>query len=162
MSQRIVLRPVGYVKVGMPEDNSVKWDRWRELSIIEVAEEYVDGLKGLEEFSHVFVIYFMHRVDWRPEDIIFRPRRREDMPEVGVFAFRGRNRPNPIGLAVCEIAEIRHNTLKVRGLDAYPNSPVLDIKPYDYYDIIKNPRVPDWFMKLWKESEEARPRWVGP
>lgn len=162
MQRDIMLKPIGYVKVGMPVDSSVRWNRWSEISVIEISDEYVEGLKGLEEFSHIFVIYFMHRAAWRPEDIILKPRRREDLPEVGVFAFRGRNRPNPIGLAVCEVAEIKYNLLKVRGLDAYPDSPILDLKPYDYYDIVKNPRVPSWFLKLWEEGGEARPTWVGP
>ncbi len=162
MLRDILLKPIGYVKAGMPEDSSVKWDRWRETSVVEIDEEYVEGLKGLEDFSHVFIIYFMHKLVWRPEDIVFKPRRRTDLPEVGVFAFRGRNRPNPIGLAVCQIVEIQHNILKVKGLDAYSDSPILDVKPYDYYDIVKNPRVPSWFIKLWRESEETKPSWVGP
>jgi len=162
MNGEIKLRPIGYVKSGMPIDSSVKWNRWSEESIVEIYEEYAEGLAGLEEFSHVFIIYFMHMAKWRREDIRLRPRRREDMPEVGVFAFRGRNRPNPIGLAVCEITEIKQNTLKVKGLDAYPETPILDIKPYDYYDVVKNPRVPNWFKKLWQENKETRPKWIGP
>jgi tRNA (Thr-GGU) A37 N-methylase len=75
------------------------------------------------------------------------------MPEVGVFAFRGRVRPNPIGLTVCRLLEVRGCYLKVVGLDAYPGTPILDIKPYDYYDIVENPAVPEWFLRLWRERD---------
>ena len=160
--QVITLRPIGFVKQGMPPDSSIEWNRWRDISVIEIDEELVDGLKGLSDFSHIFVIYWMHLSKWTGERLVLRPRRREDLPEVGVFAFRGRERPNPIGLSICELVSVRHNVLEVRGLDAYPETPIIDIKPYDYYDIVRNPRVPAWFKKLWEEGRGERATWLGP
>ena len=158
----IILRPIGFVVSGMPPDSRIEWNRWREVSVIEIDKELVDALKGLEEYSHIFIIYWMHLAEWREENKVMRPRGRDDLPEVGVFAFRGRTRPNPIGLSVCELVSIKDNIIEVRGLDAYPGSPVLDIKPYDYYDIVNRVKVPRWFQKLWEERRSERPLWVGP
>ena len=158
----IAVRPIGYVKVGMPRDSGVRWNRWKEVSVVEVDKTLADGLKGLEDFSHIFVIYWMHLSRWSGERLVFKPRRREDLPEVGVFAFRGRERPNPLGLSVCQLVSVKHNLVEVRGLDAYSGTPVLDIKPYDYYDVVKQPRVPWWFEKLWKEGRNGRAEWLGP
>ncbi|MCS7136766.1 MAG: TrmO family methyltransferase, partial [Candidatus Caldarchaeum sp.] len=84
--EEIVLRPVGVVRHGMPFDKSVEWDRWRNPSTIEVFPEYGDGLRGLEEYSHVFVLFFLH-LEKRVE-LLIRPRGRPDMPVVGIFASR--------------------------------------------------------------------------
>jgi len=147
--EKIVLKPIGYVSQGMPVDKTVKWNRWTDPSTIIINEEYRPGLEGLEEYSHVFIIYFMHVS--HPAELKIRPRSRADMPEVGVFASRAPSRPNPIGLTVCKLLEVGEGFLKVVGLDAYTGTPVLDIKPYDYYDVIKQPKVPSWFEKIWVE-----------
>uniref|UniRef100_A0A7J3VUG8 tRNA (N6-threonylcarbamoyladenosine(37)-N6)-methyltransferase TrmO n=1 Tax=Caldiarchaeum subterraneum TaxID=311458 RepID=A0A7J3VUG8_CALS0 len=147
----VVLKPVGRVKDGMPLDKTVEWSRWRDVSTIEVFEEYRPGLKGLEEYSHVFVIFYLH-LEKRAE-LVVRPRGRPDLPEVGVFASRGPARPNPVGLAVCRLVEVFEEGLRVLGLDAYTSTPVLDIKPYDYYDVVEDPRVPSWFKRLWQQRD---------
>ncbi|MCX8202147.1 MAG: tRNA (N6-threonylcarbamoyladenosine(37)-N6)-methyltransferase TrmO [Candidatus Caldarchaeum sp.] len=149
--EEIVLRPVGVVRHGMPFDKSVEWDRWRNPSTIEVFPEYGDGLRGLEEYSHVFVLFFLH-LEKRVE-LLIRPRGRPDMPVVGIFASRSPVRPNPVGLAVCRLVEVSGNIVRVLGLDAYTGTPVIDIKPYDYYDVVEKPKVPEWFEKLWRERE---------
>jgi tRNA (Thr-GGU) A37 N-methylase len=78
------------------------------------------------------------------------------MPLLGVFATRTANRPNPIGLALVELLNVKGNVLTVRGLDAYDETPVLDIKPFDYWDMRENAKVPLWWMKLEKERSETR------
>ncbi|MFZ8782963.1 MAG: TrmO family methyltransferase domain-containing protein [Desulfurococcaceae archaeon] len=88
-------------------------------------------------------------------------------PEVGVFATRSPNRPNPIGITVVELLFIEKPIIRVRGLDAWTGTPVLDIKPYDYYDVVKNPRVPWWFKERWSEWKqkwryEIIAPWLGP
>ena len=65
---------------------------------------------------------------------------------------RTRNRPNPIGLAVVDLLGISGNRLTVRRLDAYAGTPVLDIKPYDHYDVFEDIRVPDWSNSARRES----------
>ena len=85
------------------------------------------------------------------------PRGREDLPLVGVLATRGKARPNPIGLTVVELVERRGNVLKVKGLDAYNGSPILDIKPYDYYDIKEGIRVPAWWLMVSRRKGQNTP-----
>jgi tRNA (adenine37-N6)-methyltransferase len=89
------------------------------------------SLVGLDEFSHVQVLYLFHGVD--PGTVHTgsrRPRGNPDWPEVGIFAQRAKDRPNRIGLSTCELVEVRGDTLEVRALDAIDGTPVLDIKPY--------------------------------
>lgn len=151
--ETVVLKPIGRVKTGMPVDKQEEWSRWKNPSYVEIYEEYRAGLKGLDEYSHVFIIFYLHLE--RRAELLVRPRKRLDLPEVGVFASRGPTRPNPIGLAVCRLVEVHQEGLKVLGLDAYPDTPVLDIKPYDYYDVVEDPKVPAWFKLLWREKERG-------
>jgi tRNA (adenine37-N6)-methyltransferase len=75
------------------------------------------------------------------------PRGDETLPLTGVFAARGRNHPNPIGLAVVELLERDGPHLTVKRLDAYDGTPILDIKPYDHYDVFTEIEVPAWFRE---------------
>ncbi|MEM0478448.1 MAG: TrmO family methyltransferase, partial [Candidatus Caldarchaeum sp.] len=60
-----------------------------------------------------------------------------------------------IGLTLCRLIEVTADGLRVLGLDAFPGTPVLDIKPYDYYDVVEKPRVPEWFIRLWSENHSS-------
>ena len=75
------------------------------------------------------------------------------MPLTGVFAVRTMLRPNPIGLTLVELVKVDGNVLTVRGLDAYDGTPVLDIKPYDFWDVAENAKVPDWWIRLQEEKQ---------
>ncbi|MGZ4683523.1 MAG: SAM-dependent methyltransferase [Acidimicrobiales bacterium] len=90
-----------------------------------------DALAGLDEFSHLEVIYLFDRVD---PDTVHRgariPRDNPAWPAVGIFAQRAKNRPNRLGLATCELIGVDGATVHVRGLDAIDGTPVLDIKPF--------------------------------
>lgn len=90
-----------------------------------------DALLQLDQFSHVEVIYFFDQV---PEAKIERgarhPRGNADWPLVGIFAQRGKNRPNRLGATVAKIIRVDGTTLHVSGLDAVDGTPVLDLKPY--------------------------------
>jgi tRNA-Thr(GGU) m(6)t(6)A37 methyltransferase TsaA len=89
------------------------------------------SLRGLAEFSHVEVVYLFHLVD--PESVTTaarRPRGNPGWPEVGIFAQRGKGRPNRIGISTCELVGVDGTRVRVRGLDAVDGTPVLDIKPY--------------------------------
>ena len=84
------------------------------------------------------------------------PRGRLDMPLLGVFATRSPYRPNPIGITLIELLEVEVCILTVHGLDAFEGTPVLDIKPFDYRDMAKDMRVPEWWRMLEKEKSEKR------
>ena len=93
---------------------------------VEVFKEYSSGLKDVETFSHLILIYWLHEA-LREKLLTYTPHG----PDLhGVFATRSPNRPNPIGLCVVELVERRDNLLKVKGLDAIDNTPLIDIKPY--------------------------------
>mgnify|MGYP001112857636 FL=1 len=113
---------------------------------IAVREDLEDTLTGIEEWSHLFILFWMNQFTWTPDQLTVHPRHREDLPEVGVFSARGRERPNPIGLAVVELLKRDKNVLTVKALDAYDGTPVLDIKPYDAYDAITGLRAPEWWL----------------
>ena len=76
------------------------------------------------------------------------------MPFTGVFAVRTNLRPNPIGLTLVKLLGVESNVLTVRGLDAFNETPVLDIKPYDFWDVAKEVRVPDWWIRLEEEKKQ--------
>ena len=108
------------------------------------------GLQGLSEFSHALVVFFMHeaRFDWK-NDVLRRPRGKDDMPEIGIFAQRARSRPNSIGVSAVEILDVDGDIVRVKGLDAIDGTPILDIKPYfPDYDYGAHARVPAWVDRL--------------
>lgn len=121
---------------------------------IVVHEDLVDGLAGIEAWSHLIVLFWMPQTRPWPGPLLTHPRHRDDLPLIGVFAGRGRERPNPIGLAVVELLRRQGNVLSVRALDAFDGTAVLDIKPYDAYDIVERPRAPHWWSQLAQPSRE--------
>ena len=127
----IALQAIGWVRGGR---TVVHDDAWASVtSRIELDAEQFDGeaLLGLNSFSHVEVIFVFDRVD--PDSVCTgarHPRGREDWPLVGIFAQRAKDRPNRIGLTVCELVAVEATSIVVRGLDAVDGTPVLDLKPY--------------------------------
>ncbi len=93
---------------------------------LEIFKEYEEGLKDIETFSHLHVIYWMHK----SKDYSLLITTPWDTKLHGLFATRTPNRPNPLGHSVVELIERKGNILKVRGLDAIEGTPVIDIKPY--------------------------------
>jgi tRNA (adenine37-N6)-methyltransferase len=89
------------------------------------------SLRGLAEFSHVEVVYLFHLVDLGAITTdARRPRDNPSWPEVGIFAQRGKGRPNRIGVSTCRLLAVEGTRVRVLGLDAIDGTPVLDIKPY--------------------------------
>ncbi|MDI6905483.1 MAG: tRNA (N6-threonylcarbamoyladenosine(37)-N6)-methyltransferase TrmO [Candidatus Bathyarchaeia archaeon] len=114
---------------------------------IRIFPEFCAGLKGIEDFSHIIILYWAHLRDSEEErcTLLVFPRRHAVNVETGVFACRNPSRPNPIGLCVVELLKIEGCTLTVKGLDAFEGSPIIDIKPYiPRADSIPNARVPEW------------------
>lgn len=143
----IFMRPIGYVRNEVTERKDVSWGN--DVSSIVLEEAYVSGLKGLEDFSHVTILYYLDKANYIPEKHLQRrPQNREDMPLVGIFSQRGKDRPNQIGMTSVEIVSVSEDVLVVKGLDAVDGTPVLDIKPYyPAYDN-KDSRVPEWVERL--------------
>ena len=95
-------------------------------SKIQIYEPYLPAMKGIEELSHIIVLYWGDRAD---REIVQSPT--PWSPEIrGVFSTRSPNRPNPIAFCVCKILSIEGDTIEVEGLDALDGSPLLDIKAY--------------------------------
>ncbi len=137
--------PIGHVEHTVA-DEEVPRRRHELVCDVVLSPELAPALDGIEDYSHLFVLFWMHRLAGEPCRLRVHPRGREELPLTGVLATRSPHRPNPIGLAVCELLERQGNRLTVRRLDAYNGTPVLDIKPYDFYDRVEQPRVPEWWL----------------
>ena len=127
----IQVQPIGHVRGGR---EAVEDDAWGGVvSRIELDTGVVEASAtlGLDGFSHVEVVYVFDRVD--PAAVCTgarRPRGRTDWPEVGILAQRAKDRPNRIGVTVCQLRSAGGTTIEVAGLDAVEGTPVLDVKPY--------------------------------
>jgi tRNA-Thr(GGU) m(6)t(6)A37 methyltransferase TsaA len=117
---------------------------------VRIFPEFCAGLKGIEDFSHLIIFYWIHLRDKEEErrTLLVFPRRHAVNVETGVFACRSPSRPNPIGLCVVELVKIEKCVLTVKDLDAFEGSPIIDIKPYiPKADSIPNARVPEWTLQ---------------
>ena len=146
------INPIAYVRGGRSEAVDDDWDR--ETAIIELEPGFTpEALLGLADFSHVEIIFIFDQVpDSKIETGARHPRNREDWPLVGIFAQRGKNRPNRLGLTICAILKVEGTRLHVRGLDAIDGTPVLDIKPVMREFLPRGTvRQPDWATELMAE-----------
>jgi tRNA (adenine37-N6)-methyltransferase len=123
-------RPIGFVHSPYRETSAIPKGigaRHDAEGLIELLREYEPGLKDIEGFSHLFVLWEFDRADGF--DLVAHPPTDEKRPH-GVFATRSPRRPNPIGLTVVELLNREGASLRVRGVDMLDGSPVLDVKPY--------------------------------
>jgi len=115
---------------------------------LQIFKKYKDALKGLEGFSHVFVLYWFDKNDTPEQRNILQvhPRGNKGNPLTGVFACRAPVRPNLIALSLCKVVSVEDDIVHIDKIDAFDNSPILDIKPYIPYtnNVIKDVRLPDW------------------
>jgi tRNA-Thr(GGU) m(6)t(6)A37 methyltransferase TsaA len=143
---QIKVKPIGFVKNKLTK--SMQKKRKYNSEII-IHPEYENGLTGIEEFSHLNVVFWMNRIHPKErKNLKARPRGRSDMPLIGVFATRSPHRPNPIGLTLVELLRRKRNILIVKGLDAMSGTPILDIKPYDKWDSAERIYLPSWWKQL--------------
>jgi tRNA-Thr(GGU) m(6)t(6)A37 methyltransferase TsaA len=135
----LCMKPVGVVK------------KQGEQAWLEIFPAYAPALKGIQDFSHIWVFYWFHGND-RPEEratLQVHPRRNPANPLTGVFATRSPARPNLIGLTACRLVKVEGNVLEVADLDAQDGSPILDLKPYiPEGDSIPGARTPAWVRHL--------------
>jgi len=146
--KQMVLKPIGMVR---NEVKQLMRGGWGEVtSEIVIKEDLTQYLEGVEEFSHILVVYWMHQLpQGRHPPAKVHPRGRADLPLVGLFATRAPFRPNPLGVCVARLLARNGNVLTVMGLDAIDGTPVIDIKPYmPPLDSPPDVRVPDWVTKL--------------
>lgn len=143
-----VLRTIGVVRSPMKDPVDEGWGTIESQILLE--PELRDGLRGLGEFSHVLVVSLLHGARFEPErHLVRRPRGLAEMPEIGIFAQRAKDRPNPIGVTVCPIVSVNEDAVTVTGLDAIDGTPILDLKPYfPVFDTAPNARVPEWVDRL--------------
>ena len=117
-------------------------------TFIKILDRYSNALKGMDEFSHVIVVYWFNKNDTPEKRSILQvhPRGNKENPMTGVFACRSPARPNLIALAVCKIISVEKNVIYIDKIDAFDESPVIDLKPYiprlDSHR--KDIRLPQW------------------
>jgi|YelNatPaOPRAMG01_1025707.scaffolds.fasta_scaffold17838_6 tRNA-Thr(GGU) m(6)t(6)A37 methyltransferase TsaA len=145
-SGKIVLTPIGIVHSPLTEDSKELPFQSFTSDIegeIEVFEEFEDGLDGIEGFSHLFIVFYMHR--WKATKLRTIPLMEEE--ERGIFGTRSPSRPNHIGCSTVRLLSREGRFLKVKGLDIFDGTPVLDIKPYvPRVDLVKGVDN-DWLIK---------------
>ncbi|VVB71988.1 S-adenosyl-L-methionine-binding protein [uncultured archaeon] len=141
----IFYHPIGLVENTFQESGNPKKMR-NSISELVLDEKFLPALDGLERFKHLVVIYHLDRSVGYKDRV--HPMGDLSIPKRGVLATRSPCRPNPIGLTVVEILEIRGNKIKVTGLDALSGTPILDIKPYEeHFDSplgLEKERNPDY------------------
>ncbi len=142
----IEMQAIGYVRGGRDQPVDDDWGVSRAVLELDAARFTPECLFGLADFSHAEIVYHFDRVGLDEITIGARhPRGRQDWPRVGIFAQRGKNRPNRIGVCVCRVRSVSGLTVEVEGLDAIDGSPILDIKPVlQGFLPRENVREPTW------------------
>ncbi|CAH2462304.1 MULTISPECIES: SAM-dependent methyltransferase [Bacillus] len=149
------VRPIAFVH---NERMEIADDEWGEVrSLITLSESFTEeSIQGIEEFSHIEVIFYFHKVtDEQIQYSARHPRNNSKYPKVGIFAQRGKNRPNRIGATIVNVIRRDGKTIVVEGLDAIDGTPILDIKPvmkeFIPREEIKQPKwATDIMKQYWK------------
>ncbi|WP_022665121.1 tRNA (N6-threonylcarbamoyladenosine(37)-N6)-methyltransferase TrmO [Desulfospira joergensenii] len=164
----MILEPVGRVESPLAnptlktDKNGLKSDLSRDtvkkecekvkntVSRIRIFEPWTPLLKGIEDFSHILVLYWPHLIDPEKRQLKqVHPMGRKDIPKQGIFATCSPARPNPILVSAVRLLERRENILQVQGLEAVNQSPVIDIKPYSpHYLTVKDLKLPEWMANI--------------
>lgn len=152
------IKPVAYVSASRKVAEDDFWGNTR--SIIRLVDELEPtALQGLQDFSHVEVIFLFDRVDLGKIVTGARhPRNNEDWPKIGIFAQRGKNRPNRLGSTICRVHSLDGCELTVEELDAIDGTPIIDLKPV-MSEFLPRTEVtqPAWSSELmasyWKEAD---------
>ena len=150
--QKITLRAIGKVQNSIRKKKREGWDSITSQVVIE--PKYESALEGIEEYSHLLILFWLSRVPARARGRMLKihPKSRLDLPLVGVFSTRTQYRPNPIGLTLVRLLGRKKNILRVQGLDAMNGTPVLDIKPISpRTEFPRKTRVPNWYNRLWQK-----------
>jgi tRNA-Thr(GGU) m(6)t(6)A37 methyltransferase TsaA len=149
----LILEPIGIVRAERDAPTDDNWGHGRSRLELDRYRFTADALLGLSDFSHLEVVFIFDKVT---EDRIVvgarHPRGREDWPLVGIFAQRGKDRPNRIGVTICKIISVDGLIVEVEGLDAIDGTPILDIKPVMKGFLPREEvREPAWAADLMKD-----------
>ncbi len=148
---QIIMHPVGIIHSPYKEIRDIpiqgvfndKIEAW-----VELKDEYVDGLKDLDQFSHAIIIYYFHKS--QREDIEGEPFLEQN--KHGIFAIRSPHRPNHIGVSIVKIKSISGNKMYFTEVDVLDGAPLLDIKPYVKYFDIRDNVVSGWIDKHFQKG----------
>ncbi len=167
----IILKPIGIVKSEIKKTNirsdknkvslsekieKIKAERKKikeSSAEIIIEPDKIDLLDGIEDHSHIVILYWGHKVLEEERKIKkVHPMGIGQLPKKGIFATCSQARPNPILITTVKLIEKNNNTLKVQGLEAFDKSPVIDIKPYSKsYHKAKTPKTPEWMEAINKK-----------
>jgi tRNA (adenine37-N6)-methyltransferase len=126
---------------------------------LQILPRWAEMLEGLEEYNYLIVVCWLDQAKRPRQGYRLRPEGRAEMPEVGALATRTPQRPNPIGLSTPRLLRRDGTTLWVTGIDAWPGTPILDIKGYTPRDDARpDATVPDWLQRLWDIHDHERER----
>lgn len=145
------IEPIGFVKNNR---NKIEDDFWGGVvSEIIISEKIsAESLLGIEDFSHLEIIFYFHLADLAKISIsASHPRDNKNFPRVGIFAQRKKARPNLLGSSIVKLLSVHGSTLQVSGLDAVDETPVIDIKPV-VREFLPNEEIrqPEWETELMK------------
>ncbi len=146
----ISVAAIGWVRSTRKRLEDDAWETETMHVELDAAQFAPDTLAGLAEFSHVEIIFHMDQVDpAKIERTARHPRNNPAWPKVGIFAQRGKNRPNQIGTTICKLLRVEDRKLHLEGLDAVDGTPVLDIKPWvKEFGPRGDTRQPGWISEL--------------
>jgi len=139
------MRPIGIIHspFTQPDQTPIQASRSQAIGQVEIYPEFVDGIKDLEELSHIFLLYVFHRAE--NYQLLVKPFL--DNALHGLFATRYPYRPNPIGLSVVRLLACKNNRLEIEGVDVLDGTPLLDIKPYvPDFDVRENVKT-GWYAR---------------
>lgn len=143
----IEMEPIGFVSTDA-ETIPRSWSVSDVKGTLVIDESYVEGFRDIKPGQRIYVIFHFHQSpNFTSQFMRIRPPIREE--KVGVFSTHLPFRPNPIAATAVELLEKDGNVLRVRGLDTFNGTPIIDIKPYvPYYDSIPDVKTADWIRKL--------------
>ena len=137
----IIYKPIGIIRSPFKEPKGTPIQPSGANNVfgeIEIFQKYADGLKDLDGFSHIVVLYHLHLI----QNFTLKATPFMDNQEHGVFSTRSPARPNPIGLSVLKLIAIEKNWLKIQNIDIVDGTPVLDIKPYvPHFDAVQVEKI---------------------
>jgi tRNA-Thr(GGU) m(6)t(6)A37 methyltransferase TsaA len=142
----IIFNPIGIIHtpIKVKEEAPIQSARSEINGEVEVFPEFIEGLDGIEEFSHIYLLYHLNQSD-QPVSLHVKPFL--DDQTHGVFTTRHPCRPNPIGLSIVRLLRRDNNRLTFCGADMLDGTPLLDIKPYipnfDIFEVTKT----GWYQK---------------